>query len=841
MPEPEPQRPSTPTTEEEAGLREILAHAPLILFAVDAQGRLCLAEGGLLERPDLPRAEMGESLLERFEGSELGEIADAVALGLRGERLTRLVHLDAVDLEVHYFPWAMPGGEAGTVGLVVDVTARERALRELRESDERLRIISDRASEMITEHGVDSRFLFVSRSFAEALGYEPEELLGRSALDLVHPFDRKAVLNDLEDKIARDLPERARLRLQRRDGSTLWADAVTRSFLAADGTYHTVSITRDVTGERAQEERRERRLALLERASTIAGDLVACPAIDLEARIRDALAETGRVGAADRAVVVLLSETGTPQHHWWSADPEDDEAPDTERLAALAGELMRERHEALHMPTIDPASYLASRGNRSALVFPLRTGEATHGFLGLTRTREARGWDADEIEVLRLLADALARGFGRLEAERAVEDRARLQSRITHLARGLLGVPQEELDGEIRKGLELAAHIVGIGNVLLASWDPQDRRFREVHQHGRDGEGGVPADDLRRHRWLEARIRRGELVALPSRSAFPEAAGETLRSGTRALLVAPIELSPRFMAFLVGWDDRDRTPWSSDQLERFRFVGGLLAGALRRRQTGHAVRESEEQLTQSQKMETVGRLAGHIAHDFNNLLTVIAGNAEVVSQELESPRQREDALAIRRAADRAAQLTRDLLAFSRSRPGSLEVVLLNDVVRGVTALLERTLGDDIQLDLRLRPESGRVVVDADRLRQIIVNLALNGRDAMPKGGHLSLDTRRVRLPARQAERIGVRGPGRYAVLEVRDEGEGMDEAVRERVFEPFFTTKRSGTSVGLGLSIAYSSLKELGGAVEVESRREAGTCVRLYLPAAPSSEELGGA
>jgi signal transduction histidine kinase len=153
----------------------------------------------------------------------------------------------------------------------------------------------------------------------------------------------------------------------------------------------------------------------------------------------------------------------------------------------------------------------------------------------------------------------------------------------------------------------------------------------------------------------------------------------------------------------------------------------------------------------------------------------------------------------------------------------------------VTALLERTLGDDIDLDLRLRPEAGRIDVDADQLRQIVVNLALNGRDAMPKGGRLTIDTRRVGVSPVQAERLGVRSPGPHAVLEVRDEGQGMDDAIRSRAFEPFFTTKRSGTAVGLGLSIAYSTMKELGGAVDIESASGRGTCVRLFFPA--SSDE----
>jgi PAS domain S-box-containing protein len=244
-------------------------------------------------------------------------------------------------------------------------------------------------------------------------------------------------------------------------------------------------------------------------------------------------------------------------------------------------------------------------------------------------------------------------------------------------------------------------------------------------------------------------------------------------------------------------------------------------------------RRLEAQLRQAQKMEAVGLLAGGVAHDFNNLLTVIYGHAEAMADETVDPRA--NAAAIRAAADRAASLTRQLLAFSRQQQLTLQPVDLNEVVSGVSTLLRRVIGEEIALDLHLDPTVPHVRADLAQLEQILMNLAVNARDAMPAGGTLTIETKTIQLDeAYAADHVEVT-PGTYAMLSVSDTGMGMDPQTRARVFEPFFTTKGQGRGTGLGLSTVYGIVKQFGGSVWVYSELGHGTSFKVYLPLADRS------
>jgi PAS domain S-box-containing protein len=239
----------------------------------------------------------------------------------------------------------------------------------------------------------------------------------------------------------------------------------------------------------------------------------------------------------------------------------------------------------------------------------------------------------------------------------------------------------------------------------------------------------------------------------------------------------------------------------------------------------------EEQFRQSQKMEAVGRLAGGVAHDFNNLLTVIAGYCDLLREEVrEQPRLRDDVEEIARAADRAAALTRQLLAFSRRQLLTPRVVDLNDVVVRMEGMLRRLIGEDIELVTRLDASLGPVRADPNQIEQVIMNLAVNSRDAMPRGGRLTLETANVEARSPIAYRHFLVPAGTYATLAVTDTGSGMDPDTLEHVFEPFFTTKEQGKGTGLGLPTVYGIVRQSGGNVIMRSDPGRGTTVRVYLP-----------
>ncbi len=244
----------------------------------------------------------------------------------------------------------------------------------------------------------------------------------------------------------------------------------------------------------------------------------------------------------------------------------------------------------------------------------------------------------------------------------------------------------------------------------------------------------------------------------------------------------------------------------------------------------------EDERRQSQKMEAVGLLAGGIAHDFNNLLGVITGYAELVQRSLEPGHRAHSRVSeILKAAERAAGLTRQLLAFSRRQVVQPKVLDLKDVVHALEPMLKRILGEDVRLVTWFAPDDVIVNADPGQIEQIVMNLAINARDAMPRGGRLTVHTARARLDeAFVRSHPGARA-GAYALLEVSDEGTGMDPATLARIFEPFFTTKEVGRGTGLGLATVYGIVKQNDGYIEVESAPGAGSTFKVYLPEAEGS------
>jgi PAS domain S-box-containing protein len=258
---------------------------------------------------------------------------------------------------------------------------------------------------------------------------------------------------------------------------------------------------------------------------------------------------------------------------------------------------------------------------------------------------------------------------------------------------------------------------------------------------------------------------------------------------------------------------------------------GRIVGASTIARNITAQKKIEEQLTQSQKMEAVGRLAGGIAHDFNNLLGIVTACSELLRNHVKASGL-EYIDNIREASKRGAALTRQLLAFSRRHPTQAQLLDLNERLREMSKLLRPLMGDDVEVVLAPRSETAVVEADPGQLDQIIVNLAVNARDAMPRGGKLIIETDVLDFDEAFAHEHPSMAAGRYAMMAISDNGIGMDEATRFRVFEPFFTTKELGKGTGLGLSTVYGIVKQSGGHIWIYSELGHGTTFKIYLPSA---------
>jgi PAS domain S-box-containing protein len=239
----------------------------------------------------------------------------------------------------------------------------------------------------------------------------------------------------------------------------------------------------------------------------------------------------------------------------------------------------------------------------------------------------------------------------------------------------------------------------------------------------------------------------------------------------------------------------------------------------------------ERQLHQAQRMEAVGRLAGGVAHDFNNLLTVITGYAYMLLEDLSSePGPRDKVEEILRAVERSSALTGQLLAFSRRQVAPPKTIDINELVLNMDKMLRRMIGEDIRLVTALSPDAGKIKADPGQIEQVIMNLVVNSRDAMPGGGGITVETANATLGDEYARAHLTARPGKYVTLSVIDTGHGMDEETRAHMFEPFFSTKEQGKGTGLGLAQVYGIIKQSGGDITVTSAPGRGTCVRIYLP-----------
>jgi PAS domain S-box-containing protein len=309
--------------------------------------------------------------------------------------------------------------------------------------------------------------------------------------------------------------------------------------------------------------------------------------------------------------------------------------------------------------------------------------------------------------------------------------------------------------------------------------------------------------------------------------------GEVSLCGTdsRLWLGVPLKTVDGVIGVMVVQSYDSTTLYSPGDVDLMSAISGSAAMAIQRKRTLDALIESEAQLRQSQKMEAIGRLAGGVAHDFNNLLTSILGHSELTLFKLhEGDPLRDGVEQVIKSAERAASLTRQLLAFSRKQVLQPHVLSLNSIVVDMEKMLRRLIGEDIELVTQLNPDLGAVRADPGQMEQVIMNLAVNARDAMPKGGRLVISTENVDLDDVYIWQHRHVNPGKYVVLAVTDNGSGMSAEVQSHIFEPFFTTKEYGKGTGLGLSTVYGIINQSGGYVWVYSELDKGTTFKIYLP-----------
>ncbi len=652
---------------------------------------------------------------------------------------------------------------------------------------QQLATLLDSTREWIAILAADGTVQFANSTTKKLLGYRPDELLGRSLHTIVHSLDVERIRERLPQVAANtDGSAIERCRLRCKDGSWRWVEITFRNRFEERGLEGILLNGLDVTEQQRMEEERQ-----------VIADVVHAlnQTSNLDQLLKRIHAALNRIVAAENCFVALHRPEDDTFEFPFFVD-EFDAAPPPQKVGRSCAAYVFRTGKAKLIPQAEFDLLFEARevelvGSPSPawLGVPLRTPTATIGVLVVQHYRNANTYGLRDLEFLDSVGGHIALAIER----RRSEDELRRNESMLRLLFEHNPLPTWLYDTESLKFLRVndaAVQLYGYAheefeNMSILGIRPESEREKAlafVRAMNPDAE----EYGIWMHQSRDGRVFEAEIIS-----------HELLYAGKRVRLVVAQDVGER--------------------------------------------KQLESQLRQSQKMEAVGRLAGGVAHDFNNMLMVIKGHTELLLNVL--PPTENIARKIQqidRSADRAAALTRQLLAFSRMQVLQPQVIRLNTVVDEMGKLLPRLIGEDIELAVRAADDLGTIRADASQMEQVIMNLAVNARDAMPNGGKLLIETKNADLDYSYAMGHPLMKPGQYVQLSVSDSGTGMDANTQAHIFEPFFTTKEKGKGTGLGLATVYGIVKQSGGFIWVYSELGKGTCFKIYLPRVDQAEEHTG-
>jgi PAS domain S-box-containing protein len=621
------------------------------------------------------------------------------------------------------------------------------------------------------------RIMRINREFTRLFGFTHDEVVGKKVDGLIVPPDRYAETAWIVENVQKNEKVSLETRRQRKDGSLVDVLLSVAPVMVHGRRVAAYASYRDISEQKRAEELNAALYSIAARTHS---------AEDLQSFFAAIHNIVGQLMYARNFYVALFDSDSELLSFPYFVD-EQDPTPAPKRLGRGLTEYVMRTGEPL-LATPDVFDELVARseveliGAHSLdwLGVPLMTGSRCIGALVVqSYTQNVRYGERDR-DILKFVSQQLATAIEHKRYEEALRrSEARYRSLILSAAYGIYRCTVEGKFLDVNPALINMLGYASVDEVLVL--DPQRDVFLNPHEL---------------ERLKEEYSRTGALHGVEVQWTCKDGRVITVRLSGRAV---------------NGGDE------AADELE-------VIAEDITDR------RQLEEQLRQSQKMEAVGRLAGGVAHDFNNLLMVINGYTEVLLEQVkpDSPHHQR-VQSIQQAADRAATLTRQLLAFSRKQLMQLKVVDVNAVIGDMERLLRPLIGENIELVTRLSAEAGRTRADAGQLEQVIMNLVVNAKDAMPEGGRITIQSADANVRANFREHRFVQ-PGKYVVISIRDTGHGMDKDTLSRIFEPFFTTKEKGKGTGLGLSTVYGIVKQSGGYVFADSEVGDGTTFYIYLP-----------
>jgi PAS domain S-box-containing protein len=680
----------------------------------------------------------------------------------------------------------------------VDVT------ESLRASEQQYRLLAENVSDVIWMANLDMSVNYVSPSVQRLLGLTVEEAIAQPLSEILQPESIAKISTLLAEKLALaeagddDAWEPVMYDAQQphTDGTIIITDNHAKLLKGPDGKPSMIlGVTRDIT-ERRLAEKAARRFRL---AANSTSDIMA------------GLSRDSRFLFANTAYLERhgLKESDILGHHYSEVVGNEAYArfvPLLERC--LAGEEVQ-FETILAYPNI-------GRRHMAVKYSPLMQDGACVGLVGGAR----------DITESKAVTEAL-------------EYETRLRRILGDLANNFINLPLEDLNNGIQDALRRIAGFVDADRSYVILFDHERSLWTNTHEWCKEGIepqiDELQELDLEPVREFLSPVLQQQIVDIECVDELPDehaAARAVLKEqAIQSLLLAPL-VSGGDVIGMVGFDfvSTQRT-FTKNETRLLELTGATISQALARLHSEKERVALEEQLRHAMKIQAVGQLAGGVAHDFNNMLCAITSTTELLLQILPSEDENRELIEeISTAADRAADLTRQLLSFSRKQVLTPQVVNLNEVIERLYPMLERLLGEDIVLRIEPHTQLGSVHLDISLLEQVVVNLAVNSRDAMPTGGTLVIKTANVTLDEADCVSLATTEPGPYVTLVVSDTGIGMSDSVRERIFEPFFTTKTLGRGTGLGLATVDGIVEQSGGRIEVNSEKDHGTSFQVFFP-----------
>jgi two-component system, cell cycle sensor histidine kinase and response regulator CckA len=617
----------------------------------------------------------------------------------------------------------------------------------------------------------------INSEFTRMFGFTPEEALGRPLDELVVPQDRTAESDWIQEAVEKGQKVTLETKRRRKDGTLVDVSVSCAPVMVGAKRVGICVLYRDIEEHKRAQTLSSALYRIAERTSA------ASHLQGFYASIHNIIGELMNA----RNFYIALYDPATELLTFPHFVDEHDPAPAPKRLGrGLTEYVLRTGEPLLATPKVfeelvaEGEVELIGAPSLDWMGVPLRTGSQTFGVLVVQSYREDVRFGERDKEVLTFVSQQLASAIDHKRHEEALRQS---ESRYRSLVQSAVyGIYRSSVDGRFLDVNPALIHMLGYDSAdEVVKLDPQREVFVEPAEH---------------ERLLQEFHRTGCLDSAEVRWKRKDGSVITVRLSGRAA---------------TELDEADQA------LE-------IIAEDITER------RALEDQFRQAQKMEAVGRLAGGVAHDFNNLLMVVSGYTEVLMEALD---QNDPLLvkvqAIQQAADRATTLTRQLLAFSRKQLLELKVVDVNSIVADMERLLRPLIGENIDLTTKLTPNVGHTRADAGQLEQVIMNLVVNAKDAMPDGGRILIQTSEADPDTARREHSLIE-PGTYILLSVSDTGAGMDRETQSRIFEPFFTTKEKGKGTGLGLSTVYGIVKQGGGYIFAQSEPGCGTTFRIYLP-----------